>query len=370
MKVRNAVRCFLIENDKVLVTRYKEGNKKAEYYDIPGGKIEENEYPRDTAIREFEEETGMEIKDLTYKGEMSVEYPDRKFIFQIFRTNTYSGEPQEFEENISEWMTIKELLTKQKRLSNIILLEQKYISYLLDNKSKIYIYIKVDENEKILDVQLEILDNGVKQDLKDYIEKEIFPVYDKNEKGHGIEHIYSVINRSLKIAKEYNVDKNIVYTVAAYHDIGHHINPKIHEKLSAEIFMKDNIIKKWFSKEEIEIIKEAIEDHRASSDHEPKSLYGKIISTADRTIESIDTCIKRTYLYGKRNYPEKTEKEQIDRIYEHLNEKYGKNGYAKTYLYNEEFQIYKMAFIKALSDKETFMERVNKVVSEMQQGKK
>lgn len=79
--------------------------------------------------------------------------------------------------------------------------------------------------------------------------------------------------------------------------------------------MKDDKIKKWFSKDEIQIIKEAIEDHRASSNHEPRSVYGKIVSTADRTIKSIDDCIKRTYLYGKKNYSElSTKKEQINRI--------------------------------------------------------
>ena len=181
-------------------------------------------------------------------------------------------------------------------------------------------------------------------------------------------HIYIVIKRSLNIAKKYEVDKNIVYTVAAYHDLGHYMNPKIHEKLSAEIFMKDSKIKKWFTEEEIQIIKEAIEDHRASSDHEPRSIYGKIVSTADRTIKSIDDCIKRTYSYTKKNYPELTTKEeQVNRIYEHLNEKYGKNGYAKTYLYDEEFEIAKKKFVEALEDKDMFIRRIEKVIADMEE---
>ena len=181
-------------------------------------------------------------------------------------------------------------------------------------------------------------------------------------------HIHTVISRSLKIAKGYDVNENIVYTVAAYHDLGHYINPKTHEKLSAEIFMKDKKIKKWFTEEEIEIIKEAIEDHRASSNHEPRSIYGKIVSTADRTIKSIDVCIKRTYLYGKKNHPElTTKKEQINRVYEHLNAKYGKNGYAKTYLYDEEFEAAKVKFIEALQDKEAFIKRIENVINSMEE---
>lgn len=369
MKERHAVRCFLVENGKVVVTRYKEDNPKAGYYEIPGGKIEEKEYPRDTAIREFKEETGMDIKNLTYKGKMTLEYPDRRFYFDIFRTNTYEGVPQDFKENTSQWIEISELLRTKKRLATILLLEKTYSSYLLDDENRINIYVKVDEDENILDINFKTIDDEIKPELETYIETEIFPLYERNEPSHGINHIHTVINRSLNIAKEYEVNKNIVYTVAAYHDLGHYINPKIHEKLSAEIFMKDNKIKKWFTEQQIQMIKEAIEDHRASSDHEPRSIYGRIVSTADRTIKSIDNCIKRTYLYGKKNYPGLlTQEEQINRIYEHLNDKYGLNGYAKTYLYDEEFEIAKKKFIEALSDKDTFIKRIEKVIENMEEN--
>ena len=342
MKERQAVRCFLIENGSVVVTKYNEENPKAGYYEIPGGKIEEKEYPRDTAIREFKEETGMNIKSLTYKGKMTLEYPDRKFLFEIFRTNTYEGTPQDFKENTSQWMDIAELLGKEKRLATILLLEKSYISYLLDDKNRINIYVKVDEDENILETKFETISDEINPELQNYIETEIFPLYERNEPAHGINHIHTVINRSLHIAREYEVNKNIV--------------------------MKDDKIKKWFTKDEIQIIKEAIEDHRASSNHEPRSIYGKIVSTADRTIKRIDDCIKRTYLYGKKNYPElSTKKEQVNRIYKHLNDKYGKNGYAKTYLYDEEFEIAKKKFIEALSDKDTFIKRIEKVIENMEE---
>ena len=366
MKERHAVRCFLIENGSVVVTRYNKENPKAGYYEIPGGKIEEKEYPRDTAIREFKEETGMDIKNLTYKGKMALEYPDRKFYFDLFRTNTYEGVPQDFRENTSQWIEISKLLGKEKRLAIILILEKPYISYLLDDKNKINMYVKVDETENILDINFETIDDEIKPELQNYIETEIFPLYTRNEPSHGINHIHTVINRSLNIAKEYEANKNIVYTVAAYHDLGHYINPKIHEKLSADIFMKDDKIKKWFTEEEIQIIKEVIEDHRASSNHEPRSIYGKIVSTADRTIKSIDVSIKRAYIYYINNFPSIPKKERIQKVYEHLNDKYGPNGYAKTYLYDEEFEIAKKEFIEALSDKDTFIKRIEKVVENME----
>ena len=140
------------------------------------------------------------------------------------------------------------------------------------------------------------------QELIKYIETQVFPQYSKNEEGHGINHIKTVIERSLKFAKDYNVDINMVYTIATYHDLGHYIDRKKHEIISAELFMKDENMKRFFTDEQRNIIKEAIEDHRASSDHKPRSIYGMIVSTADRTIIDIDTTIKRTYSYGKRNY--------------------------------------------------------------------
>ncbi len=199
-------------------------------------------------------------------------------------------------------------------------------------------------------------------ELVNYIEDEIFPLYNRNEEGHGINHIKTVIKRSLELAQNYDVNIDMVYTIAAYHDLGHYIDRKTHEIISAEMFMQDQNIKTWFTDEQRNIIKEAIEDHRASSNHKPRSIYGMIVSTADRTIIDIDNTIKRTYSYGMKNYPELTREQQIERIYEHLTEKYGENGYAKIYLEDKEFQEGLQKLRQALSNKEEFIERVKKVI--------
>ena len=41
-----------------------------------------------------------------------------------------------------------------------------------------------------------------------------------------INHIKYVTDRCLELSKNNDVDFNILYVAAAYHDIGHHINPK------------------------------------------------------------------------------------------------------------------------------------------------
>ena len=159
-KIRHAVRCFLIEDNKVVVTKYKEKNRKEGYYEIPGGKIEENETSIDTCIREMREETGINIfKDkIIKKGIMEVEYPDRIYMLDIFLTKDYEGIPRDFEENSSKWIDINELLSKEKLLSNIIILDRFFIKGLIDEKLNFNMYIKVDEDEKILEIKYNLLD--------------------------------------------------------------------------------------------------------------------------------------------------------------------------------------------------------------------
>lgn len=158
--IRKAVRCYLIKDNEVVVTKYKKGNKKEGYYDIPGGKIEEGENPKQTAIREMKEETGIEIQNLKYKGIMTIEYPNRMFIFDTFISKEYEGEPQEFEENTSEWIDIDELLKKEKILSNIILLDKFLIKELIDDNCNFNSHIKVDEQENILEIDYKLEKNN------------------------------------------------------------------------------------------------------------------------------------------------------------------------------------------------------------------
>lgn len=115
--IRKAVRCYLIKNNKVVVIKYKKGNKEVGYYDIPGGKIEKEELPEQTAIREMKEETGLDVTKLKYKGNMIIEYPDRIFNFVVFVATEAEGKPQEYEENSSEWIEIQELLQKEKLIN-------------------------------------------------------------------------------------------------------------------------------------------------------------------------------------------------------------------------------------------------------------
>ncbi len=190
--------------------------------------------------------------------------------------------------------------------------------------------------------------------LIDYIENNVFPQYSKNEQGHGIEHIRYVIDRCMRFAEQFDdIDFNILYTIAAFHDIGHHIDKKNHEKLSAEMFYKNEDMKSFFTDEERIIIKEGIEDHRASCDSAPRSDYGKIISSADRSTD-VNEFLKRTHSYTLKHNPDATLNEMLDRAYNHTKDKYGKDGYAKSYVIDEEYNDFKNEIKYLLHNKDLF----------------
>ena len=196
----------------------------------------------------------------------------------------------------------------------------------------------------------------INKELKQYIEKNVFPEYDKNESGHGINHIKEVIKRSFELIEENKLDVNldIVYVIAAYHDIGHHIDSKTHEIISAEIMSKDKNLFKFFTEEELKIIKEAIEDHRASAKEDPRSIYGRIVSSADRN-NKVEDCLRRTYTYGKKLNPEATDEELFLRAYDVLQNKFGEDGYAKFYFKDSQYENFLKELRNLLKDKDKYI---------------
>ena len=200
----------------------------------------------------------------------------------------------------------------------------------------------------------------IDKNLKKYIEDNIFPIYKENESGHGIDHINYVVRRSLSFAKELNLDFNISYAIACYHDICHHIDRQKHEMLSAEFFYNDDNMKNFFSGKERIIIKEAIEDHRASNNNIPRSIYGKVISTADRETD-VNLFLKRCYSYTKTYSQNLSIEDIIQECYNHTKDKYGFFGYAKSYIKDIEYDIFLQEINILLKNKDLFKKRFIKV---------
>lgn len=166
----------------------------------------------------------------------------------------------------------------------------------------------------------------VSQELANYIECFIIPLYDHFDKAHQRDHVRMVIKQSLELAATLEVDINMVYAIAAYHDVGLCEGRERHHIVSAQMLLADDELRKWFSEAQLQTMAEAVEDHRASSDHAPRSLYGRIVAEADRYIDP-DTIIRRTVQFGLEHYPELDKNAHYERTLQHLHEKYGRNGY-------------------------------------------
>lgn len=123
----------------------------------------------------------------------------------------------------------------------------------------------------------------------------------------------------------------MVYTVAAYHDVGLADGRERHHIRSGEILESDPMLRRRFSAEQIAVMREAVEDHRASSDHEPRTIYGRIVAEADRCID-VDTVLRRTIQYGLKHYPALDREGQYARCREHLDRKYADGGYLRLHI--------------------------------------
>lgn len=171
---------------------------------------------------------------------------------------------------------------------------------------------------------------AVDNSLLQYIENEIIPRYSFVDKAHSLDHISHVVENSLSLAEKLGLNVNMAYVIAAYHDLGNALSRERHHIISGDILYADENLRRWFSEDEIVTMREAVEDHRASSKHEPRSIYGKVVSDADREL-SPTTVISRTIQFGIHNYPELSREGHYYRMVEHLQEKYSAKGYIRLY---------------------------------------
>ena len=170
------------------------------------------------------------------------------------------------------------------------------------------------------------------KEIREFVEREIVPRYDGFDAGHGRDHVETVISQALSLAQYYpEVDRCILLVAAAYHDLGLAFGRDEHHTHSARIVREDERLRLWFSGNEINTIADAAEDHRASSGHEPRTIYGRIVAEADRIIDS-ETIVRRALQYGMKHEPGLDREGQYRRLMEHMEEKYNYGGYLKLWI--------------------------------------
>jgi uncharacterized protein len=207
------------------------------------------------------------------------------------------------------------------------------------------------------------MDNSVSLDLMEFIEKNILPRYSEFDKAHNMEHVTRVVRRSLEIARKLGADLNMAYTVAAYHDLGLSGPRAVHHITSGKILIAEARLKRWFSQEQMKIMKEAVEDHRASASHAPRSIYGKIVAEADRDLEP-EKVFRRTVQFGLSNYAEMDKEQQWRRFCEHMENKYSQNGYIKLWISGSPNEQSLRVIRKTIEDKRMLREVFDRIYDE------
>lgn len=162
--------------------------------------------------------------------------------------------------------------------------------------------------------------------LVQYIESQVIPRYAAFDKAHRKDHARAVIGRALEMGRRYDVNEDMLYTAAACHDLGLAIDRKTHHLESGRIIRSNPDLPRWFTPEQIEVIAQAAEDHRASATTPPRSIYGALVAEADRMIVP-ETIIRRTVQFGLSHYPGLDKEGHWQRTLEHLHEKYAEGGY-------------------------------------------
>jgi len=191
-------------------------------------------------------------------------------------------------------------------------------------------------------------------EIREFVEREIVPRYDGFDAGHGRDHVLTVISQALQLSEFYpEADKCLLLVAAAYHDLGLVNGREHHHTDSARIVREDMRLRQWFTEEEINIIADAAEDHRASSDHEPRTIYGRIVAEADRIIDG-ETIVRRALQYGMKHEPGLDREGQYRRLMEHMREKYDYGGYLKLWIPESDNARNLEAFRQTLADEKAF----------------
>lgn len=298
------------------------------HFGFPKGHIERHEEPIETAYREVYEETN--IKTYLYKD--FIAYSRYQINESIHKEVAFFiGKPLN-----------DDMVKQDEEVSEVIWCNESDVNDKLTHDSSKMIF-------KELLSHINDMDEGVPTSLYSYVESFILPQYDHFDKGHHRDHIYEVVKASFDLVKQYPVRKDMIYLIACFHDLGLQFGRDTHHITSGDLLRKDPYVKQHYNQEDIEMMVEAIFDHRASNEHEPRSLYGKILAEADRLLDA-KKVIERTVQYELHKHPNIDREEQIKHAFDHIIDKYGQKGYLKRYLDYEPNRLGEEELIRLSSD--------------------
>lgn len=212
------------------------------------------------------------------------------------------------------------------------------------------------------------------KELKKYISENIKDKYKTFDKGHHLSHFNFVTKNCVNYGKQliekgFSIDLDIAYIVGAYHDIGIMYGRENHALSSGKIVRKDDVLAKYYPPEVIEIIAQAVEDHSSHLSYEPRNIYGKIVADADRN-NTMYLVFSRPIKYALKNEPKAMAKsEHIEKIYDFVNKKFGRNGYVKYWLDIPDTIKEQQKVWQLLDNKELCLQYISGLFDEITKGK-
>ena len=221
--------------------------------------------------------------------------------------------------------------------------------------------------------------------MKRYIDRSVLPWYDTFDRGHNRQHAHHVITESLNLCRDFQLstslhsplstlhfsqlstlNSQLVYAIAAYHDLGLRIDREHHHLHSGTFIREDKMLRRWFTEEQIETMAQAVEDHRASRKEPPRSIYGCIVAEADRDIDPV-TILRRTVQFGMKHYPELSKEEHLQRAYDHMLEKYAEGGYLRLWMHSKRNERGLSELRSIIHDRERLMNLCSRLYDEERQ---
>ena len=200
-----------------------------------------------------------------------------------------------------------------------------------------------------------------------YVQEHVFPLYQENDLGHNIVHIKEVIRRCFVLNKTFNLnlDSNMIFAMASYHDLGKHLDHERHHLIAGKLFYEDQNMQTFFDDKQRKIIREAIEDHRSSKQDTPRSVYGKLISSADRNT-SIEIVFIRSFFVAHERMPEENIEEYLDYTIKRLSKKYSELNPENMFYEDDVYKKFLVEMRKLLKEPDKFKQeycRINQIIS-------
>ncbi|MET0980188.1 MAG: NUDIX hydrolase [Candidatus Saccharimonadales bacterium] len=112
MKIELVAKTLIVNQDNqvLVLRRHDDDIHRPGGWDLPGGQVDPGEDPREAAIREAKEETGLHISDLRPVHVVSRTLNDNQVIKTVFTTSNYTGDASlSFEHTGLKWIPIDEL---------------------------------------------------------------------------------------------------------------------------------------------------------------------------------------------------------------------------------------------------------------------